>query len=80
MKIAKIKISSTLQHKSGSDLFFKSNCSNGFFSGKGMEGRARSFFPVAIQPKLKIGQSNDKYEQEADRVADNVVRKNSAFT
>ncbi len=27
-----------------------------------------------IQPKLKIGQSNDKYEQEADRVADQVMR------
>ncbi len=27
-----------------------------------------------IQPKLKIGQSNDKYEQEADRVAVQVMR------
>ena len=27
-----------------------------------------------IQPKLKIGQPNDKYEQEADRMADLVVR------
>lgn len=27
-----------------------------------------------IQPKLKIGQPNDKYEQEADRVADEVMR------
>ncbi|UCH96486.1 MAG: hypothetical protein JSV88_06460 [Candidatus Aminicenantes bacterium] len=27
-----------------------------------------------IQPKLKIGQPNDKYEQEADRVADQVMR------
>ena len=27
-----------------------------------------------IQPKLTIGQSNDKYEQEADRVADQVMR------
>ena len=26
-----------------------------------------------IQPKLKIGQPNDKYEQEADRVAEQVV-------
>ncbi len=26
-----------------------------------------------IQPKLKIGQPNDKYEQEADRVADRVM-------
>ena len=28
----------------------------------------------AIQPKLKIGQPNDKYEQEADRVAEQVMR------
>ena len=27
-----------------------------------------------IQPKLKIGAPNDKYEQEADRVADQVMR------
>lgn len=27
-----------------------------------------------IQPKLKVGQPNDKYEQEADRVADQVMR------
>jgi hypothetical protein len=28
----------------------------------------------AVQPKLKIGAPNDKYEQEADRVADQVMR------
>ena len=28
---------------------------------------------AAIQPKLRIGQPNDKYEQEADRVADQVM-------
>lgn len=27
-----------------------------------------------IQAKLKVGQPNDKYEQEADRVADQVLR------
>ena len=27
-----------------------------------------------VQPKLKIGEPNDKYEQEADRVADQVMR------
>ena len=27
-----------------------------------------------LQPKLKIGAANDKYEQEADRVADQVMR------
>ena len=28
----------------------------------------------ALQPKLKISQPNDKYEQEADRVAEQVMR------
>ncbi len=30
--------------------------------------------PVAVQTKLKIGKPNDRYEQEADRVADLVMR------
>jgi hypothetical protein len=30
--------------------------------------------PQSIQPKLKIGEPNDKYEQEADRVAEQVMR------
>ncbi len=29
----------------------------------------------AVQAKLKIGKPNDKYEQEADRVAEQVMRK-----
>jgi len=29
---------------------------------------------VGIQAKLRIGKPNDKYEQEADRVADQVMR------
>ncbi len=33
-----------------------------------------SFSPPLIQAKLKIGAPNDKYEQEADRVADQVMR------
>lgn len=34
----------------------------------------RTAAPMMIQPKLTIGQPGDKYEQEADRVADLVVR------
>ncbi len=30
--------------------------------------------PIMIQPKLTIGQPDDKYEQEADRVAERVMR------
>ena len=29
--------------------------------------------PTAIQPKLKVGEPNDKFEQEADQVADKVM-------
>jgi len=32
------------------------------------------FSPYVIQPKLKIGQPNDKYEQEADAMADTIMR------
>lgn len=32
------------------------------------------FSPYVIQPKLKIGQPNDKHEQEADAMADKVMR------
>ena len=34
----------------------------------------RTKSPVSIQTKLTIGQPNNKYEQEADRVADQVMR------
>ncbi|GAA5521934.1 DUF4157 domain-containing protein [Aliifodinibius salicampi] len=45
---------------------------NNFFASKA--NAPQSFFsPTTIQPKLKIGQPGDKYEQEADRVADAVV-------
>ena len=44
-------------------------------SGNTFFGNNQPFFsPSTIQPKLTIGQPNDKYEQEADRVADKVVR------
>lgn len=32
-----------------------------------------AFTPPLIQPKLKIGAPNDKYEQEADRVAEQAM-------
>jgi len=34
----------------------------------------RTFRPISLQAKLSIGQPNDKYEQEADKVADKVMR------
>lgn len=45
------------------------------FAINGSETRYRnSGIPGMVQPKLKIGRPGDKYEQEADRVADNVMR------
>ncbi len=42
---------------------------------EGQHANVQSILHVnKIQPKLKIGQSNDKYEQEADRVAEQVMR------
>ncbi len=40
----------------------------------GNQAVQRLFKSGAIQAKLRIGQPNDKYEQEADRVADQVMR------
>jgi hypothetical protein len=36
-------------------------------------GKAAGGIPKRIQPKLKVGPSNDKYEQEADSMADKVM-------
>ena len=33
---------------------------------------------MPLQTKLKIGKPNDKYEQEADRIADRVMRRPDA--
>lgn len=49
------------------------NSSSAFFNSNDA-----SFFPV--QHKLNVGQPGDKYEQEADRVADAVVQQNSPVT
>ncbi len=40
----------------------------------GNQAMQKMFNTGAIQAKLKIGQPDDKYEQEADRVADQVMR------
>ena len=42
--------------------------------GIGNQAVQRLFMAATIQPKLRIGQPNDIYEQEADRVADEVLR------
>lgn len=40
----------------------------------GNQAVQRLFTTGTIQPKLRIGRPNDIYEQEADRVADEVMR------
>ncbi len=40
----------------------------------GNQAVQRLFNSGAIQAKLRIGQPNDKYEQEADRISEQVMR------
>lgn len=37
-------------------------------------GCPRCKAPISLQPKLKINEPNDQYEQEADRMAEQVMR------
>lgn len=71
-KAAERRPSSTntnLIHKrSGSQPFFQKNNNDG---GQVQAGTA--FFPSPVQAKLKIGRPDDKYEREADTIADKVV-------
>ena len=44
-----------------------------FFGGAGGSNKSNFFQPAGLQTKLKIGKPGDRYEQEADVVADQVV-------
>lgn len=46
----------------------------GRFIGNPAEKSEPFFTPVNIQPKLQIGRPNDRYEREADRIADHITR------
>ena len=46
-----------------------------FFGGSQEASVAEPFFNSGIQAKLTVGQPNDRYEQEADRTADQVVQR-----
>ncbi len=77
MKAAEIKTTTASLQKKGQP-FFEKGRGQGFFSDRAMD---TSFFtknqntrPV-IQPKLTIGQPDDKYEKEADAMADKVVQR-----
>lgn len=84
MKTAEAKSSpSLIQRKAVTPFFNKGNDS---FLGNDLAGNSTSFFgatqfPIAggkakpVQAKLTIGQPNDKYEVEADAMADKVVQR-----
>lgn len=54
--------------------FFQKSVQDGYLS-KITEQENLFFSPKLIQPKLSIGHAGDKYEKEADQIADQVVQK-----
>ncbi|MCD2257709.1 eCIS core domain-containing protein [Psychroserpens luteolus] len=76
MQTAEIKTSSTAlnQIQKKQQPFFNKEGQDGFFS-KPNETTQPFFNASAIQTKLTIGQPNDKYEVEADAMADKVVQR-----
>ncbi len=87
MKTTETKISASIQRKNEQtqSLFFKKEGDpsvsesqhklSPFGGGKGEESKKPFFSPTTIQPKLTIGEPNDKYEQEADRMAETVIQR-----
>jgi Domain of unknown function (DUF4157)/A nuclease family of the HNH/ENDO VII superfamily with conserved AHH len=76
MKTAEAKISSNAVHlqKKTDQPFFNKRGGDQFFSSS-IETPHSFFKSTTVQPKLTIGQPNDKYEQEADAMADKVVQR-----
>ena len=79
MQVAEAKTSAaankTIQKKR--QPFFNKEGQDSFFSNS--TKHVNSFFtPATVQPKLTIGQPNDKYEVEADAMADKVVQRLAA--
>lgn len=74
MQTAKTANQQNSVSRSNSSRFFSTKTSkNDLFPGT---IKNQAFFPKdTIQPKLSIGQPNDKYEQEADDMTDQVVQK-----
>ncbi|MEM7087133.1 MAG: LysM peptidoglycan-binding domain-containing protein [Bacteroidota bacterium] len=64
----------TTNGNTANPFFKKGDDKDSFFSN---ENKSPSFFSESpIQPKLNIGQPNDKFEKEADVMADNIVENN----
>ncbi len=85
MKVAEVHKSSAAKNhiQAKQQPFFKKEGENGFFS-KYNEVTESFFSPTIVQPKLTIGQPNDKHELEADAMADQVIQRlsepNSEFS
>lgn len=72
MKAKAPKSHSSISHAHSSTPFFNKFGKGSFFSNT-KETEGAFFSPSFIQPKLTIGQPGDKYEQEADAMADKVM-------
>ncbi len=70
MKSNAPKSNSSKSSSTPSTPFFDPSAKDAFFQPQ-KEGGEQAF----VQPKLKIGQPNDRFEQEADQMADQVVNK-----
>ena len=77
MKIAETK-TTTASLQKGGEPFFQKGGEQSFFSGHTVDTsfftKRKNIKPV-IQAKLTIGQPDDKYEKEADAMADKVVQR-----
>lgn len=76
MKVTEAKKSNSAQNRiqAKREPFFLKEGKGTFFS-KSNKATTSFFSPTGIQPKLTIGQPNDKYEIEADTMADKVVQR-----
>ena len=77
MKIAEsttTTVSHTAHQQSEQPFFQKLEEQGNSLFSKTRETATPFFSPATIQPKLKIGQLGDKYEQEADAMADQVMQ------
>ena len=81
MQVAEVKTSSAARNQiqAKRQPFFSKEGQDSFFS-KSADTTSSFFSPATIQPKLTIGEPNDKYEVEADAMADKVVQRLSSDT
>ncbi|MCG8330291.1 MAG: DUF4157 domain-containing protein [Chitinophagales bacterium] len=74
MKAKAPKSHSSISQAHSSTPFFNKSGKGSFFSNT-KETEGAFFSPSFIQPKLTIGRPGDKYEQEADAMADKIVQR-----